>query len=100
MREKCIPLKHRIDIPFIRRKRNDVFSLVKDLSAGWLFKSADAAQQRRLSAAGGAEQRNELILSDINADTTQSCKAVLKNHLYIPNGKNDVIIHNVLPYEP
>ena len=96
MREERVALEHGVDRALIRRQADDVLPFIEDFAAGRLFKAADAAQQRRLAAAGGAEQRHKLVFADVDAHAAQRGEAVFKDHTKIPNGKNRLIIHDIL----
>jgi hypothetical protein len=41
------------------------------LAGGVVFEAADDAQQRRLAAAGGADEGDELVVGDVEADVLQ-----------------------------
>ena len=96
MRKERIALKHGVDRALIRRQADDVLPLIEDFAAGRLFKTADAAQQRRFAAAGRAEQRHKLVFPDVDAHAAQRGEAILKDHAKVSNGKNRLIIHDVL----
>ena len=96
MREERVALKHGVDRALIRRQTDDVLPFIEDFAAGRLFKAADAAQKRRFAAAGRTQQRHKLVFSDVDAHAAQRGEAVFKDHTKIPNGKNRLIIHDIL----
>ena len=91
VREERIALEDGIDGALVGRQGDDILPLVENFAAGRRFKAADAAQQRGFAAAGGAEQRHELVLADVNAHAAEGGEAVLEDDADIADGKNGIL---------
>ena len=74
MRKELVSLEDRVDLPFMRRQIADVLSFKDNLSVVGFQKTGDNTQHRRFTAAGRAEEGNELFVFDVEAD-------VVKHHL-------------------
>ena len=66
--EQRILLEHHVDGPPIGRNTVHHGPVDQHVAAGRLFEAADHAQARRLAAAGGAKQRHERALGNIEVD--------------------------------
>jgi hypothetical protein len=62
--EERVALEHRVDVAPVRRHVGDGLALEQDPSLARLLESGDHAQRRRLAAARGAEQGEELAAGD------------------------------------
>ncbi len=69
--EQRIVLEHEADLPLARADRRDVEPLQHDLPRIRVLEARDHAQQRRLAAAGRAEQRDELTRGEIERDVVE-----------------------------
>lgn len=67
MGEKGIALKHRVDGPLVGRQSGNILPVKQDLSACRQVESRDHSQRRRLAAARGAEEGDELTFVDVEA---------------------------------
>ena len=76
MREQRVFLKDRVDFSFIRRKIVDFFPEEANVARIRCDEAADDAERRRLSAAGGAEERDKLLVVDVEIDSFQNLFAV------------------------
>ena len=65
MREERVGLEHHVDRPLVRRHAGERLAVEPDRALGRLLEAGEHAQQRGLAAAGGAEQRVELALVDV-----------------------------------
>ena len=68
MREQRVVLEHHVDRPAVRRHGADVLAVEQDAAGAQLLEAGEQAQQRGLAAAGGAEQREELALPDVEGE--------------------------------
>ena len=68
MREQRVGLEHQIDRPLVGRRAGDVVAVEQDAAVAGRLEAGEHAQQRGLAAAGGAKQREELVLADIERD--------------------------------
>ncbi|CAM2138117.1 hypothetical protein PT2222_100127 [Paraburkholderia tropica] len=68
MRKERIRLEHHVDRTAIGRQRREVLAIDEDLARGGRFQPGEHAQQRGLAAARTAEQREQFILRDVQAD--------------------------------
>ena len=68
MREQRVGLEHQVDRPLVRRQRRDVAAVEQDAPVARRLEAGEHAQQRGLAAAGRAEQREELVLADVERD--------------------------------
>lgn len=71
MRKQRIALKHRVDIPAIRRIPRDVLSAQKHVSSFRKLESCRNLEKRGLPRAAGAEHRNEFTRFDSQRDLPQ-----------------------------
>ena len=78
MREERVFLEHGVDLALVGRDVHDILAVEEDLALGGLQEAAEDAQQRRLAAAGGTEQRDELVFVNIQADALEDDLPVLK----------------------
>ena len=69
MLERGVVLEHEPDVAPLRGHAGDLAPVDAHLAGIGLFESADDAQQRRLAAAGRAEQRGQLTARDVQVDT-------------------------------
>ena len=65
MRKERVRLEDRIHAALVRREPVDALAADPDLAGGGRDEAADHVQRRRLTAAGGAEQAEELALLDV-----------------------------------
>ena len=95
-----VVLEHKAHVLFPGVEEAHVLVPEEDMARGGLFKSGNAPQQRGLSAAGGAQKREELPLLDFNIDVfqnlmvTEGLADVLNVHRH---GMHLVMIHTALP---
>ena len=68
MREQRIGLEHHVDGPAIGRRAGKVLAVEDDFARRRLLEARQHAQQRGLAAAGGAEQREEFAVVDIERE--------------------------------
>jgi hypothetical protein len=68
VREQRIRLEHHVDGPLVRRNRSHVDAVDVDPARGRTLEPGEHAQQRRLAAAGPAEQAEDLLLVDVERD--------------------------------
>ena len=68
VREERIGLEHGVDVPLVGRQADHVSVAEIDRAGSRLLEAADHPQGRRLAAAGGAEQREELPRLDRERD--------------------------------
>src|SRR5262249_60473005 len=68
VREERIRLEDGVHVALVRRQRGDVDPAQLDPSLGRLLEAADHPQRRRLAAARGAEEREELAAVDVERD--------------------------------
>ena len=71
MREQGVALEDRVDVALVRRNASDLLAHEDDLALVGGLEAADDAQRGRLAAAGGAEQRQKLVVVDIQIDMIQ-----------------------------
>jgi hypothetical protein len=76
MREERVALEHHVHRPRVRRQAGEVTSLEGDRPRGRRLEPGEHAQQRRLAAAGGAEQGEHLALGDVDGDVVDGAVAV------------------------
>ncbi|MNE15047.1 hypothetical protein D3C80_1079450 [compost metagenome] len=72
MRIKRIGLEHHGDAPARRRDFIDELAINEHFAAGNFLQTGDHAQQRRFSAAGGADENDEFALFDLQIDAVQN----------------------------
>ena len=72
VREQRIALEHRIDLPLIRRHVVDALALEQDVARRRRLKPAQDAQRGRLAASRRAEQRDKLLIPDIEIDPPEN----------------------------
>src|SRR4029077_3871232 len=65
VREECVALEDRVHVPLVRRQARDGPVSEEDRAGARLLEAADHPERRRLPAAGGAEQREEATLLDL-----------------------------------
>ena len=65
MREQCIVLEHDPDVSPIRRLVRDIALAEADGAGARLGETGDYPQRRRLAAAGGTEQYQQLAFRDL-----------------------------------
>ena len=73
VRKECVALEDGVDRSLVRREFVDPLSVEGDLARVGGLQARNAAQQRGLAAARGAEQDEELTRSDVEGDTVKSC---------------------------
>jgi hypothetical protein len=73
--ERVVLEDHR-DVPLLGRPVRHVDALDEDRAVGDVFEAGDHPQQRRLAAAGRADEDGELALADLEADGVYSLDAV------------------------
>ena len=78
VREERVFLEHGVDLALVGRDVHDILAVEEDLALGGLQEAAEDAQQRRLAAAGGTEQGDELIFVNVQADALEDDLPVLK----------------------
>ena len=78
VREEGILLEDGVDLALVGRDVHDVLAVKEDLALGGLQEAAEDAQQCRLAAARGAEQRDELIFVNVKRDALENDLSVLK----------------------
>ena len=66
--EEGIALEHRIDGALVGGEQGNILAVEQNLPARGEVEARDHAQRRRLSAARGAEEGDELTLVDVKAD--------------------------------
>ena len=71
MREQGVPLKNRIDLPFVGRFFIDTFPIKKHFAGGRRQKAADDPQSGGFAAAGGAEQSEKFMVVDVEIDAVE-----------------------------
>src|SRR5262249_16889429 len=69
VRKQRVILEHHADIAPLRRQPRHILLTETDAAASRDFETRDAAQGRRLAAAGGAEQRYKLALCYVQIET-------------------------------
>ena len=74
--EEGIALKDGVDVALVRRNVVDALSEEENVPLIGRFKAADHAQGRGLAAAGGAEQREEFVVVDVEVDVVENGFAV------------------------
>ena len=70
--EQRVTLKHGIDLTLIRRQIVDPFSVEIHVARIGCLKAADDAKRGSLSTARGAEERNKLLVVDLQAHVVQN----------------------------
>ena len=68
MREERVLLKHGVDVPPVRRDPHGVDAADQHLALVGLLGAGDEPECGRLAATGRAEQRQELPISNLQAD--------------------------------
>ncbi len=68
MREERVRLEDGVDGSPVGGKAGDVGAFDPDLALVRLLEPCDQAQRRRLAAAGGAEQREKLAVTDLEIE--------------------------------
>ncbi len=76
VRIQGVVLEHHRDVAVLRRHVGDVLVADDHRSVRDLFQAADAAQERRLSAAGRTDEDNELTVVDRHVDAVHSPNAI------------------------
>ena len=71
VREQRVGLEDGVDRPLERRQRRDVLAVEQDFAVGRIVEAGDQPQQRRLSATGRAEQREEFVFADRDGDIVE-----------------------------
>src|SRR5207302_2207326 len=69
--EERIGLEDDAEVALGRRQPRDVAAPLADRAGGLRIEAGDGAQQRRLAAARGAEETDELALGDIERDVAE-----------------------------
>ena len=77
--EQGVALEHGVDGPLVGRDRIDPHAVKKNIPGGGLLKTADNSKRGRLAAPTGTQQREELLVIDIQVDVVQHDLAV-KSH--------------------
>ena len=70
--EQRITLKHRIDLPFIRRHVVDALTVEINVTLIGRFESSDDTQRGRFSASGRAQKRDKLLVMDFQTHVVQN----------------------------
>jgi hypothetical protein len=68
MGEQGERLEHHPDVAQVRRRRGDVLAVHQDATLGRPLETRDHPQRRRLPAAGGAEERDQLSGRQVEVD--------------------------------
>ena len=76
MRVERVVLEHHRDVALLRRLVSDVHVADVDVAHGDVLEPGDHPQQRRLAAAGGADEDDELAEPDVEADAVDGLDAV------------------------
>ena len=76
--EESVLLEDGVDLALVGRDADDVLAVEEYLALARLQKAAENAQKRRLAAARGAEQRDELIFVNVKRDALENDLSVLK----------------------
>ena len=76
MRIERVILEHHGDVAIGRLELVDDAPADIDLAAGDGLKPGDHPQQRRLAAAGGADQHAELAVADVEVDALDGLEAI------------------------
>jgi len=63
-----IALEHHVDRPAVRRHGDDVLAVEQDAAFARRLETGEHAQERGFAAAGGAEQREEFALLDVERE--------------------------------
>ena len=66
--KKRIGLKHHTNIALVRLQTDDLFAVNANIANGRSLKSGDHAKHSGLAAAGGAKQRDEFALVDVETE--------------------------------
>ena len=82
--KKGVFLENGIQLSFVWRKGSDILAVKDDPALIGGLKAADEAQRRGLSSAG-AEEREKLILTDIEIQIVQDHLAVVRIWKYAVN---------------
>ena len=77
MREQGVALEHGVDVALVRRHVVDPITEKHHVAGVGRLKAADDAQRRGLAAAGGAEQRQKLVVIDIQVDVVENLVPVV-----------------------
>ncbi len=72
VREQRVVLEDHRDAALARLRIRNVFLADRELSGGDALQTRDRPQQRGLPAAGGAEEREELAVRDLDVDTVDA----------------------------
>ena len=83
MREKGIPLEHRIELTQMRGDLGDVIPVHHDAAFVRMEETRYHTQESRLAAAGGAEQGYELAFLDVEINVVK--------HVLVPEGLGNVL---------
>ena len=85
--EQRVVLEHEADVTFARALRQRVLAVEGDFAGIRPVEAGDDPQQRGLAGAGGAEQREQLAVIDLEVDTVERCKAAeLLDEIFDFNG--------------
>ncbi len=76
VRKERVALEHHVHRPLVGRQLGQVAAVERDRSGGRRLEAGEHAQQRRLAAAGGAEQGEHLALGDVDRDVVDGTVAV------------------------
>ena len=76
--EESVLLEDGVDLALVGRDADDVLAVEEHLALARLQKAAEDAQKRRLAAASGAEQGDELIFVNVKRDALENDLSVLK----------------------
>ena len=71
MRVERVALEHHGDVALLGPQRVDDPAVDRDLAGGDLLEAGEHAQQRRLAAAGRADEDDELAVADLDGDAVQ-----------------------------
>ena len=68
VREYCVGLEHHVDGAVVWRLMSNIDAVDLNAAGGWNFETGQHSQQRRLAAAGTAENREKFSLRDFEID--------------------------------
>jgi hypothetical protein len=92
VRKERVALEHHVHRPHVRRQIGEVVAVERDGSGGRRLEAGEHAKQRRLAAAGRAEQGEDLALGDVDRDVVDGAVAVeLLDE--VGNAKKSVVGH-------
>ncbi len=80
MGKQGVLLEDGVDLPLMGRDVINPHAVKKHVARGGRLKTADNAQRRGFAAPGGAEQREEFLIVDIQVDVIQNDVLVKLHH--------------------